>query len=72
MDRRAKRVQVAEAGHQLLKRMTQAENLFNERTLGGLSAADRQTMIRALTVVKQALSSQGSVATGVEDPHICN
>ena len=57
-DRRAKRVHMAKAGRQLLKRMTEAENLFNERILGGLSAADRRTMIRTLLLVKQALATQ--------------
>jgi len=62
-DRRAKRVYMAKAGRQLLKRMTQEENQFNERTLGPLSPTDRETMIRALAHIKQLLSAQFSSAS---------
>ena len=38
--------------------MTHEENRFNERVLGGLSATDRETMIRTLTAIKRVLSTQ--------------
>jgi MarR family transcriptional regulator for hemolysin len=57
-DRRAKRVYMARSGHELLQRMTEEENQFNERILAGLSASDRATMIRTLTAIKQVLSTQ--------------
>jgi DNA-binding MarR family transcriptional regulator len=57
-DRRAKRVHLAETGYLLLQRMAEAEMSLNERILGALSPADRGTMIRTLSVVKQALSRQ--------------
>jgi MarR family transcriptional regulator, transcriptional regulator for hemolysin len=65
-DRRAKRVYMAKAGRQLLKRMMQEENQFNERTLGHLSPADSETMIRVLAHIKQILSAQFSSATEAE------
>jgi MarR family transcriptional regulator for hemolysin len=58
VDRRAKRVFMARAGQQLLARMMREENQFNERVLDGLSDADRDTMIRTLSRIKQALSEQ--------------
>jgi MarR family transcriptional regulator for hemolysin len=57
-DRRAKRLHMARAGRLLLKRMTQEENTFNERSLGHLSASDRQAMIRALSAIKLVLAAQ--------------
>jgi DNA-binding MarR family transcriptional regulator len=57
-DRRAKRVYMAAAGHDLLERMTQAENQFNERILRGLSMGERKTLIRTLSLVKQVLATQ--------------
>jgi MarR family transcriptional regulator for hemolysin len=57
-DRRAKRLYMARSGHELLERMTQEENRFNERILSGLSATDRETMIRTLTTIKRILSTQ--------------
>jgi DNA-binding MarR family transcriptional regulator len=57
-DRRAKRVHMARSGHDLLERMMREENQFNERILGSLSVSDRDTMIRTLSAIKQALSSQ--------------
>lgn len=56
-DRRAKRLHMAEPGYRLLQRMIESENVLNERILGALSRADRQVMIRTLSVVKEALSS---------------
>jgi MarR family transcriptional regulator, transcriptional regulator for hemolysin len=67
-DRRAKRVYMAPAGRQLLKRMTAAENLFNSRILGALSSADKATMILMLSTIKEALSRHTSgVPLGVEE-----
>jgi DNA-binding MarR family transcriptional regulator len=58
VDKRAKRVYMARAGHQLIKQMTQEEMRFNEQILEGLSIEDRETTIRTLTLVKRALSKQ--------------
>jgi len=67
-DRRAKRVYMAAAGRQLLKRMTATENLFNRRILGALSSADKATMILMLSTIKEALSRQISgTARGIEE-----
>jgi len=57
-DRRAKRVYLAERGYSLVQQMAQAEISLNERILGDLSSAERWTMIRTLSVIKQALSRQ--------------
>jgi DNA-binding MarR family transcriptional regulator len=57
-DRRAKRLYMAEPGYGLLERMTHEEIRFNERVLSGLSATDRETMIRTLTAIKRVLSTQ--------------
>jgi MarR family transcriptional regulator, transcriptional regulator for hemolysin len=57
-DRRAKRLYMAEPGYELLERMTHEEIRFNERVLSGLSATDRETMIRTLTAIKRMLSTQ--------------
>jgi MarR family transcriptional regulator, transcriptional regulator for hemolysin len=67
IDKRAKRVYMARAGHQLLKRMTQEENVFNERILRDLSPHDRETMIRTLTFIKRALSEQIGTGSTAED-----
>jgi DNA-binding MarR family transcriptional regulator len=56
IDKRAKRVYMARAGHQLLKQMMQEENRFNERILRDLSLEDREVMIQKLTQIKHALS----------------
>jgi MarR family transcriptional regulator for hemolysin len=71
VDRRAKRVFMARTGRQLLARMMREENQFNERILGGLSQADRDTMIRTLSRIKRALSEQsaiGAASAGPESP----
>jgi MarR family transcriptional regulator for hemolysin len=67
IDKRAKRVYMARAGHQLLKRMTQEENVFNERILRDLSPHDRETMIRTLTFIKRALSEQIGTGSAPEE-----
>jgi MarR family transcriptional regulator, transcriptional regulator for hemolysin len=66
-DRRAKRLYMARSGHELLERMTQEENRFNERILGGLSATDREMMIRTLTTIKRVLSTQIVPAGACDD-----
>jgi MarR family transcriptional regulator, transcriptional regulator for hemolysin len=67
IDKRAKRVYMARAGHQLLKQMTQEENVFNERILHDLSQQDRETMIRTLTCIKRALSEQIGTGSAPEE-----
>jgi MarR family transcriptional regulator, transcriptional regulator for hemolysin len=57
-DRRAKRVHLASPGYLLLQRMTEVETSLNERILSALSPADRGTLIRTLSAVKQALARQ--------------
>jgi DNA-binding MarR family transcriptional regulator len=58
IDKRAKRVYMARAGHQILKQMMQEEVFFNERILRGLTREEREDMIRTLTRIKTALSDQ--------------
>jgi DNA-binding MarR family transcriptional regulator len=58
IDKRAKRVYMARAGHQILKQMMQEEVFFNERILRGLTRQEREDMIRTLTRIKTALSEQ--------------
>ena len=67
IDKRAKRVYMARAGHQLLKQMTQQEIHFNERILRDLSQHDRDAMIRTLTCIKQALSQQIDTGSATEE-----
>jgi DNA-binding MarR family transcriptional regulator len=67
IDKRAKRVYMARAGHQLLKQMTQEENVFNDRILRDLSQHDRETMIRTLTCIKRALSEQIGTGSAPEE-----
>lgn len=56
IDKRAKRVYMARAGQQLLKRIMREESRLNELILKGLPAAEREAMIRQLTHIKHALS----------------
>jgi MarR family transcriptional regulator for hemolysin len=68
VDKRAKRVYMARAGQQLLKQMTLEENRLNELILKDLSTIERESMIRQLTCIKQALLRQISPGTaGDED-----
>jgi MarR family transcriptional regulator for hemolysin len=67
VDKRAKRVFMAKAGHQLLKRMTQEELRFNERILEGVLSAERAAMIRILAKMKSALSKQVGSSVVDED-----
>jgi len=67
VDKRAKRVFMAKAGHQLLKRMTLEENRLNELILKDLSPAERESMIEHLGCIKQALLEQISSDSGSEE-----
>jgi MarR family transcriptional regulator, transcriptional regulator for hemolysin len=67
IDKRAKRVYMARAGHQLLKQMMQEEIVFNERILRDLSQHDRESMIRTLTCIKRALSQQIDTGAAPEE-----
>jgi DNA-binding MarR family transcriptional regulator len=67
IDKRAKRVYMARAGHQILKQMMQEENVFNERILRDVPQHDRETMIRTLTGIKRALSEQIGTASATEE-----
>lgn len=67
IDKRAKRVYMARAGHQLLQQMMQQEIHFNKRILSDLSQHDRDTMIRTLTCIKRALSQQIDTGSATEE-----
>ncbi|HEY3658975.1 MAG TPA: MarR family transcriptional regulator [Steroidobacteraceae bacterium] len=67
VDKRAKRVYMARAGQQLLKQMTLEENRLNELILKDLSPTERESMIRQLTYIKQALLRQISPGTAGEE-----
>ena len=55
-DKRAKRVFMLRAAHQLMKKLTVEEAKFNERVLGGLSVHEQQELLRMLSLIKSALS----------------
>jgi MarR family transcriptional regulator for hemolysin len=55
-DKRAKRVFMTRAAHQLVRRMTNEEDRFNQQVLAKLSSDDRNELIRLLTDVKTSLS----------------
>ena len=55
IDKRAKRVYMARAGQQLLKKMTLEEARLNEIILKGISFAARESMIQQLGQIKRAL-----------------
>ena len=67
VDKRAKRVYMARAGQQLLKQMTLEENRLNELILKDLSPTERESMIRQLTCIKQALLQKISPETAGEE-----
>jgi DNA-binding MarR family transcriptional regulator len=58
---------MARAGQQLLKQMTLEENRLNELILKDLSPTERESMIRQLTCIKQALLRQISPGTAGEE-----
>jgi MarR family transcriptional regulator, transcriptional regulator for hemolysin len=64
IDKRAKRVFMARAGQQLLKRMITEESRLNELILQELSGAEREAMIEKLARIKHALLDHISQSTG--------
>ncbi len=56
-DKRAKRVFLTRAAHQLVRRMTSEEDRFNHQILAKLSSGDRDELIRLLIDVKASLSA---------------
>jgi DNA-binding MarR family transcriptional regulator len=64
IDKRAKRVYMAKAGQQLLKKMTLEESRLNELILRGMSPAVRETMIKQLTEIKHLLQWHISQTSG--------
>jgi DNA-binding MarR family transcriptional regulator len=67
VDKRAKRVFMAKAGQQLLKRMTLEENRLNELILKDLSPSERNSMSKQLSCIKQALIRQISPGASSEE-----
>jgi DNA-binding MarR family transcriptional regulator len=67
VDKRAKRVFMAKAGQQLLKRMTLEENRLNELILKDLSPSERDSMSKQLSCIKQALIRQISPGASSEE-----
>jgi DNA-binding MarR family transcriptional regulator len=67
IDKRAKRVYMARAGHLLLKQMMQQEIWFNERILCELSPQKRDAMVQTLTCIKRALLQQIDTDTPAEE-----
>jgi DNA-binding MarR family transcriptional regulator len=55
-DKRAKRVFLSRTAHQIVRRMTNEEDRFNQQILRRLSLADRDELIRLLDGVKSSLS----------------
>lgn len=55
-DKRAKRVYLRRAAHQLLKELIVEEAKFNDRILRGLSLDEREELLRMLSVIKGALT----------------
>jgi MarR family transcriptional regulator, transcriptional regulator for hemolysin len=55
-DKRAKRVYMLRAAHQLMKKLTLEEAKFNDRILRGLSLAEREELLRMLSLIKRELS----------------
>lgn len=55
-DKRAKRVFMRRAAHQLMKKLSIEEDKFNDRVLGALSLDEQQELLRMLSVIKSALS----------------
>jgi DNA-binding MarR family transcriptional regulator len=56
VDRRVKRVFLSRSSRQLLEELAEVEARFNEQILSGLDAEDRKSLIRMLTLIKNALS----------------
>lgn len=62
IDRRVKRVFLTRSSQQLVETMSAHEQVFNEQILAGLTAADRDRLIDALSVIKTALGKLSSEA----------
>jgi DNA-binding MarR family transcriptional regulator len=56
VDKRARRVFMLRAAHQLMKKLTIAEAKFNDRILRGLSLREREQLLRMLSLIKKAIS----------------
>jgi DNA-binding MarR family transcriptional regulator len=56
VDKRARRVFMLRAAHQLMKKLTIAEANFNDRILRGLSLTEREQLLRMLSLIKKAIS----------------
>jgi MarR family transcriptional regulator for hemolysin len=56
VDKRARRVFMLRAAHQLMKKLTIAEANFNDRILCGLSLTEREQLLRMLSLIKKAIS----------------
>jgi DNA-binding MarR family transcriptional regulator len=55
-DKRARRVYMLRAAHQLVKKLTVEEAKFNDRILRGLSLVEREQLLHMLSLVKKAIS----------------
>ena len=56
VDKRARRVFMLRAAHQMMRKLTVAEAKFNDRILRGLSLKERKDLLRMLSHVKKAIS----------------
>jgi DNA-binding MarR family transcriptional regulator len=66
-DKRAKRVFMLRAAHQLMKKLTVEEAKFNDRILRGLSDTEREELLRMLSLIKRELSEFGASASTSEE-----
>jgi MarR family transcriptional regulator for hemolysin len=55
-DKRARRVFMLRAAHQLVKKLTVEEAKFNDRILRGLSLVEREQLLHMLSLIKKAIS----------------
>jgi MarR family transcriptional regulator, transcriptional regulator for hemolysin len=55
-DKRARRVFMLRAAHQLVKKLTIEEAKFNDRILRGLSLVEREQLLHMLSLIKKAIS----------------
>ena len=55
-DKRARRVFMMRAAHQLMKKLTIEEGKFNDRILHGLSRVQREQFLHMLSLIKKAIS----------------
>ena len=66
-DKRAKRVFMLRAAHQLMRKLTVEEAKFNDRILRGLSLAERKQLLHMLSLIKKAISDFGTSVTGADE-----